>query len=217
MFLVAPGAAVAITASCPCSPNWCSNGGTTPVNLTNTLTWLQITPHSLMPPLLLAVIMALGDVRTRRIPNYLTLSGALAGLLFQTMVSGWPGLLQGLGGLALGFGLMLPLYIFGGMGAGDVKALAALGAWLTPWTSLSLFFYMAVAGGIIGLGVLLWQGTLWQFLRRGWVLLTNKVLTSGRGRFSQAESSPPVASASMPYGVAIALGMAALVFCGPVL
>lgn len=187
------------------------------MNLTTTLTWLQITPHSLMLPLVLAVIMALGDVRTRRIPNYLTLSGALAGLLFQTMVSGWPGLLQGLGGLALGFGLMLPLYIFGGIGAGDVKALAALGAWLTPWTSLSLFFYMAVAGGIIGLGVLLWQGTLWQFLRRGWVLLTNKVLTSGRGRFYQGESSPPVASASMPYGVAIALGMAALVFCGPVL
>ena len=136
--------------------------------------------YSLLPPLLLAAVMAVGDVRTRRIPNYLTLGGALAGLLFQTIVSGWPGLLQGLGGLAVGFGLMLTLYIFGGMGAGDVKALGALGAWLTPWTSLSLFCYMAVAGGIVALGMLIWRGDLWQFLRRAWDFLVNLVLTRGR-------------------------------------
>ena len=66
------------------------------MNLTHALTSLPNLSMSLLPPLLLAVVMAVGDVRTRRIPNYLTLGGALAGLLFQTLVSGWPGLLHGL-------------------------------------------------------------------------------------------------------------------------
>jgi prepilin signal peptidase PulO-like enzyme (type II secretory pathway) len=75
--------------------------------------WLQISQWNLLIPLLLAAVMAAGDIRTRRIPNYLTLGGALAGLVFQTVVYGWPGLLQGLGGLAVGFGLMLPFLYLG--------------------------------------------------------------------------------------------------------
>jgi prepilin peptidase CpaA len=187
-----------------------------PVNLTQALTWLQGPSGGLLLPLLLAVVMAVGDVRTRRIPNYLTLGGALAGLAFQTLVSGWPGLMQGLGGLAVGFGLMLPFYVFFGMGAGDVKAMAALGAWLTPWTSLSLFFYMALAGGVLGFGLLIWSGSLWQVMRSGWIWLANLVLTRGRDAFSQSESSPPAPGATMPYGVAIAAGMVTLLVVGPI-
>jgi prepilin peptidase CpaA len=175
--------------------------------------WLQ-TQGNLLIPFLLSVVMAVGDVRTRRIPNYLTLATALAGLLVQTLVSGWSGLLQGFGGLAMGFSLMLILYILGGMGAGDVKALAALGAWLTPWTSLSVFCYMAMAGAIIALGMLIWQGALWQFLRQTWFGLVNLVLT---GTFFQGEPSTQASAATMPYGVAIAVGMAALAVFGPVI
>jgi prepilin peptidase CpaA len=160
--------------------------------------------------------MAVGDVYTRRIPNYLTLGSALTGLLAQTIVSGWPGLLQGLGGLAVGFGLMFTLYILGGLGAGDVKALGALGAWLTPWNSLSLFCYVVMAGGIVAVGMVIWRGELWQFFRRAWDFLVNLVLTGGQGVLSPSQPSPPIATATMPYGLAIALGMAALVFLGPV-
>jgi prepilin peptidase CpaA len=185
-----------------------------PMNLTNSLTYIQSLPVSMLPPLLLATVMAVGDVRTRRIPNYLTLGGALAGLLFQTIVSGWPGLLQAAGGLAIGFALMLPFYILAGMGAGDVKAMAALGAWLTPRTSLALFCYMALAGGIVALGMLIWRRDLWR-LRRGWDFLVNLVLTQGRGMVSQVESPTQAPAGTMPYGVAIALGMATLVVFGP--
>ena len=116
----------------------------------------------------------------------------------------------------VGFGLMLTLYLFGGMGAGDVKALGALGAWLTPWNSLSLFCYVVMAGGIVALGMVIWRGDLWQFFRRAWDFLVNLVLTRGQGVLSPSQPSPPIATATMPYGVAIALGMAALVFFGPV-
>jgi prepilin peptidase CpaA len=186
------------------------------MNLTHALPSLPSLPVTLLPPLLLAAVMAAGDVRTRRIPNYLTLGGALAGLLFQALVFGWPGLLQGLGGLAVGFGLMLTLYLLGGMGAGDVKGLGALGAWLTPWNSLSLFCYVVIVGGIVALGMVIWRGELRQFFRRAGEFLVNLVLTRGRGVLSPAQPSPSIAGATMPYGVAIALGMAFLVILGPI-
>ena len=97
--------------------------------------WLRENAY-LIPPLVLACWMAWGDAHTRRIPNYLTLLAALSGLGFQFGAHGWPGLGQGLLGLCGGFVLMIGFYLKGGMGAGDIKALAALGAWLGPLATL---------------------------------------------------------------------------------
>ncbi len=103
---------------------------------------VQLPPPGTLTPFLLAIVMAVGDWRSRRIPNFLTFGGALAGIVFQTAVMGWAGLFQALTGLLLGLGLLLLPYILGGMGAGDVKALAALGAWLGPKGIFSVFCYM---------------------------------------------------------------------------
>ena len=138
---------------------------------------LRLPPVGTITAFLLSAVMAVGDWRTRRIPNYLTLGGALAGLVFQTIIGGWSGLIHGLLGLILGFALLILPYILGGMGAGDVKALAALGAWLGPRGCFSVFCYMALAGGLMGLGVLFWNGTLWVYLRNGWLMLQNIVLS----------------------------------------
>ncbi|MBW1991120.1 MAG: prepilin peptidase, partial [Deltaproteobacteria bacterium] len=99
--------------------------------------WLPAHLH-LVLPLALALVMAGWDFCTRRIPNFLTLGGALAGLVFQAAAHGLSGLAQGFLGLALGLGLLLPFYWKAGLGAGDVKALAALGTWLGPLTTLYL-------------------------------------------------------------------------------
>ena len=64
--------------------------------------------------------------------------------------------------MLLGFACLILPYLWGGMGAGDVKALAALGAWLGPKLTVFLFCYMGIAGGIIAVGYLVWQGILWQ-------------------------------------------------------
>ena len=89
--------------------------------------WLQAHPDLILP-LLLSLGMAACDLKTRRIPNYLTFGGALGGLGFHLGYHGVPGFLDGLAGLGLGFCLLLVPYLLGGMGAGDVKACAALGA-----------------------------------------------------------------------------------------
>jgi prepilin peptidase CpaA len=175
---------------------------------------IQLPPVGTLSPFLLSVVMAAGDWRSRRIPNYLTFGGALAGVVFQTAVFGWPGLAQALLGLLLGLGLLLLPYVLGGMGAGDVKALAALGAWLGPKGVFSVFCYMALAGGIMSLGVLLWKGDLWRFFRKGWASLTNLILSRGQKIMLESLTPGEDLTEGLPYGVAIALGMAAYVLWG---
>jgi prepilin peptidase CpaA len=151
--------------------------------------------------------MAGMDLASRRIPNYLTLGAALAGLGFQLGHHGWPGLLEGLGGLVLGGGLLLWPYLKGGMGAGDVKALAALGAWLGLAHTLFLFIYMGLSGGLLILAVLAWRGRLRVHLKRGAVQLANWVLCQSRPEI-RGRGEPE--GMEIPYGAALALGMVVL-------
>jgi prepilin peptidase CpaA len=98
------------------------------------------------------------------------------------------------------------------MGAGDVKALAALGAWLGPHQTLFLFIYMGICGGVLILAVLGWRGVLWAYMRQGWRFLKKLVLPLSIG-LEKAES-PPKTPQKIPYGAALALGMTVLFFHG---
>lgn len=177
-----------------------------------TLSWLRANSH-LALPLLLACWMAWGDVCNRRIPNYLTLGAALPGLCFQFGSHGWGGVGQGLLGLCVGFALMIGFYLKGGMGAGDVKALAALGAWLGPLTTLYLFIYMGLAGIPLILFFLWRRGELRGKVRRCWTFLVNRLLLRSSPR-DPALSSPTSRSEGLPYAVALAMGMVLLCWLG---
>src|SRR3954467_2743703 len=72
------------------------------------------------------------DYRTRKIPNWLTVPSAIAALLFHTVTGGGTGFLWALAGFGVGFVLLILPWTLGGGGMGDVKLLAALGAWLGP-------------------------------------------------------------------------------------
>jgi len=169
-------------------------------------------PVVLIWPFLFSLWMAAGDVWSRRIPNYLTVGTALAGLAFQWGYRGPAGLADGLLGMVLGFGLLILPYIWGGMGAGDVKALAALGAWLGPRYTIWLFCYMGLTGGLLALGLLCWRGVLAAQLRQGWASGCNLILC----RLHGVKAAPPrrAETRGLPYGVAISLGMALLVYVG---
>ena len=91
------------------------------------------------------------DFRTRRIPNWLTLSAVLLGLVLQTLLRGLPGLLTGFLGLLVGAGLFFIPFALGGMGPGDVKLMAAVGAFLGPPGALWAALMTGVAGGVLAL------------------------------------------------------------------
>ena len=93
------------------------------------------------------------DLKTRKLPNALTVPALCAGLLFHMIIGhGW---LFALLGFVVGFGVMLALWFIGGSGGGDVKFMAAVGCWLGPWTTFQVLILGALISGvltILGLG-----------------------------------------------------------------
>ena len=110
--------------------------------------------------LIVAGLACATDLRTRRIPNVLTYSAPLAAIGFSAATAGWAGVGSALAGWAVGFALFFPLFALRGLGAGDVKLLAALGAWLGPMPVAVVGIYAAIAGGVIALAVSFHTGYL---------------------------------------------------------
>jgi len=143
------------------------------------------------------------DTLYAKIPNYFTLILALGGVLLHSWQGGSHGLMTALLGLLTGFLILIIPYLLGGMGAGDVKALAALGALLGPETILQVALYMALFGGLISVLYYLSTRNLITMCRAGLNTLTAFFYTRDI-RIIAPESS--VKSLRFPYATAIAFG-----------
>jgi prepilin peptidase CpaA len=141
-----------------------------------------------------------------RVPNWLTYHLAAAGLALAAYDGGSAGLLWSLAGLAAGLALLLPLYAIGGMGAGDVKLLAAVGAWTGATAVFWAFAVSAVVGGVIALVMAIASGRfLLHYVRlreitREILVVRDPVELSRRA----AERKPTMLL--LPYGIPLALG-----------
>ena len=140
------------------------------------------------------------DIRQRRVPNVLTMGLASVGLLLAMAGLGTVTLGGALGGLALGLALLLPAHVFGAMGAGDVKLLAAFGALLGPADVFDAFVRAAILGGVMALAVAVWRGRLRE------TLYGTAMLVTTRSRTMAAAIEHPAANNRFPYAPAIALG-----------
>ena len=99
------------------------------------------------------------DVKQQRIPNWWTVSGVLVGIIFHLVVNHLDGFIQSVLGTLIGGGVLLLLYIFKAIGAGDVKLFAAIGAICGVLFTLYAIMYSIIFAGIIGLIVLLFTKT----------------------------------------------------------
>ena len=118
--------------------------------------------------LAIALVAAVADLRTKRIPNWLTYGGIVSALVGRLTLLGWPGLKDGLEGMAAGASIFLLLFVLGGMGGGDVKLMAAVGAFSGMTQVATLLIAIAIAGGVMALIMALFRGrillTLWNSL-----------------------------------------------------
>src|SRR6266853_3960799 len=146
---------------------------------------------------------AWSDLRTKRIPNWITVSGAAVGLGLHIAYGGASGAMQSLAGAALGLAIFLGLYAAGGMGAGDVKLFGAVGAFAGPQALIMVFVFTGLLGGIAGVALALWRGRLRQTLSRTAELLTGV----SRLRWKQVRAASMASdSLRLPYGAVIAGG-----------
>lgn len=151
-----------------------------------------------------ALIGAGWDVATRRIPNWLTYSGLAAGLAFRACLGGWHGVWYGFAGALVGGGIFLVFFLVHGMGAGDVKLMAAVGCLAGLGQVLMIVLTSAIAGGILGLVFMVVHRRVGRTLRNMWELVHYHLLFGAQSHPKINLQDPE--AIRMPYALAIATG-----------
>lgn len=164
---------------------------------------------SIVPLLALLVIAAVMDWRSRRIPNWLNLMMALAGLASSIVgvspVSGWMSLI----GLVLGFIIMVGPFAIGAVGGGDVKILAAAGAWLGPIGILIAFACAQIISLICTIFITIRNRRLTELVSNSTSMLVNIAAIRHVGIDHVTEGGKQLKSVGrrLPYAVSLALGV----------
>lgn len=172
--------------------------------------WLALTPL-----LGLLLVIAWHDIRSHRIPNKLVLAGVVLGVAlnsllpagwgFNSVIPGGLGWLVALQGLGLGMAVLLPIYWLRAMGAGDVKLMAMVGAFLGPADVLGAVLATFVAGGVMALVVVVWSKQLGPLLQNIKLMLLGGVVRMSAGQLPLMNDLP-VSVGKLPYAVAITVG-----------
>jgi len=145
------------------------------------------------------------DVIRMRIPNWLTFPALLVGFAWSTWTGGGPGALVALAGAGTAFGVLFVPWLLGWLGAGDVKAMMALGTLWGAYLLLGVLWWAVVAGGVFAIGAVALHGQLGALLRR-W--RDTIVLTVATKRWTYLPA-PAGSVTAIPFAVAIGLGMTA--------
>jgi prepilin peptidase CpaA len=171
------------------------------------LVWLFIDWRTGILILLLAVAAVI-DFRTRRIPNWLVLSGALYGVAYNAVLPPMPHntILFPLLGLALGLALFMPLYMVRAMGAGDVKLLAMTGAFLGPGDTFRAALATMIVGGVLAILFVLIKGKASLMFRNLASAFHLSIFGLASGQTTNLEIAPNASAGKLPYGVAISIG-----------
>jgi prepilin peptidase CpaA len=152
---------------------------------------------------LVVLIAAFTDLKSRRIPNWLTLPALPVGLVAQAVYG--DGFWQGLFGAIGGFAALFALFAVGAGGAGDVKLFTVVGSFVGIRNLVTVFVLVALIGGVAGVVVSVRAGALTRVLKNTFLIVTS----FGHGRWAEfrerSDMSQPGAI-RLAYGAVIALG-----------
>jgi prepilin peptidase CpaA len=168
--------------------------------------------------LVAAVIAAVMDVWKFKVYNVLTVPLLLSGLAYHVVVGGMQGLLGSLMGAAFGFAVLVFVYAMGGMGAGDVKLMTAVGAWLGMPLTFYVFVASALASGAYAVVLILASGSV----RETWIdlqVVLFRIMAFGHHLGEDGRMEAEIKRADrhhrlVPFGAMVAVGLAAvLMWC----
>jgi len=152
------------------------------------------------------VLAAVIDGFELKVPNWVTFPFIIGGWLYSTVAFGFEGLGWSLLGTLIGLALLLPAYAIGGMGAGDVKLLAGVGAWVYGTHTVYAFAVSALVGALLAIGMVL--------VRRGWkkhtaqfmVILNEILVLRNPEQLAAIAAQRKPTMLLLPYGIPIAIG-----------
>jgi prepilin peptidase CpaA len=150
----------------------------------------------------LAVWAGALDWRYRRIPNWLTIPGLLAGIAVNTATTGWPGAKSSLLGAGLGLAVLLPFVLIKALGAGDWKLIGALGACLGPAQLIEVLVGSMLVAGVMALALIIYKGRVRQALGNIVRMLGAFLALHLPGPEVSLDNPESV---KIPFGVAVAL------------
>lgn len=168
------------------------------------------------PVVIVVVVATATDLRSRRIPNWLVLPFLVLGIAVSGWVHGGHGIAASLEGMALGLVVFGALFWAGGMGAGDVKLCAAIGAWIGPQQLFLALILISLAGGLMALGWAIGGGFTGELFRGtgdlvfGWrkhrAVAATESVPGGQSAPAGGTVSGGPLRRKIPYAPAIAIG-----------
>lgn len=158
---------------------------------------------------IVTVVLIVGsviDAIELKVPNWLTYPFILSGWIYATCAFGWQGLLWSLLGTGVAMACLLPMYAIGGMGAGDVKLLAGVGAWLSIQHTVWGFVVGVFVGAAMGIAMALVSGQWKHHYRQFFVIVREIITIRNPERLSEIAAERKPRMRLLPYGVPLAAG-----------
>ena len=152
------------------------------------------------------IVAAWIDGRRLKVPNWLTFPMILTGWAFSGWVGGWEGLGWSLAGTAVGLGLLFPAYAIGGMGAGDVKLLAGVGAWVGMVHTFWAFVATVIVGAVLAVMMVLYRRAWGHHKNQFFAILTEILVVRNPDRLAALAAERKPHMLLLPYGIPIAVG-----------
>lgn len=152
------------------------------------------------------ILAAWIDGRELRVPNWITFPMVLSGLIYSTATGGLEGLGAGLLGMCVGLLTLMPLYSVGGMGAGDVKLMAGIGAWLGWEVTFFAFCVSTVVGAIMAVLMVIWRKSMRHHYENFLLILSEWMVIRNPVELSKIAAERKPRMLLLPYGIPICIG-----------
>jgi len=152
------------------------------------------------------ILAAVIDGFELKVPNWVTFPFIASGWIYSVAAFGWEGVYWSLAGTAVGLLLLLPLYAIGGMGAGDVKLLAGVGAWVYGTHTLYAFACTALVGALLAVAMVLMRKAWKKHSDQFWMILNEITVIRNPEQLAEIAAKRKPSMLLLPYGIPIAIG-----------
>ena len=158
------------------------------------------------------IVAAIIDGIQLKVPNWITFPFIISGWFYSFAAFGFEGLMWSLGGTVVGLALLLPAYAIGGMGAGDVKLLAGVGAWMHATHTFWAFSYSAVIGAVMAIIMVLCRKSFRKHFAQFWTIFNEITVIKNPEKLAEIAAERKPTMLLLPYGIPIAVGSIAYFF-----